>query len=167
MKVTARVGDREFAIDIEKSGNRSTVHIDDRRLETEISEPEPGIYLLKHKGKVFEAFVAGPSPSGEAKVTFKGREFEVRIADPRRLSTQRSGDIGSDGIAEIRTAMPGKVVRLLVTEGAVVEKSDGLVVVEAMKMQNEIRSPKSGTVKKINVQDGATVGAGELLVTIE
>ena len=63
--------------------------------------------------------------------------------------------------------MPGKVVRILVEAGATVEQGDGILVVEAMKMQNELRSPKSGVVKELRAKEGATVGAGDILATIE
>jgi biotin carboxyl carrier protein len=70
-------------------------------------------------------------------------------------------------MAEIKTAMPGKVVRVLVEVGAQVAKGDGIIVVEAMKMQNELRSPKDGTVKDIRGSEGATVNPGEVLAIIE
>ena len=63
--------------------------------------------------------------------------------------------------------MPGKVVRVLVAVGAVVEKGQGLIVVEAMKMQNEMKSPKDGVVIVVKTSEGATVSAGEILVVIE
>ena len=72
-----------------------------------------------------------------------------------------------DGIAEIKTAMPGKVVRVLVEVGSEVEKGDGIVVVEAMKMQNELKSPKDGVVKEIKFVDGSTVNTGDILAVIE
>ena len=63
--------------------------------------------------------------------------------------------------------MPGKVVRVLVAEGDAVQKGDGVIVVEAMKMQNEMKSPKDGVVSKIKIAEGDTVSAGDILVVIE
>ena len=63
--------------------------------------------------------------------------------------------------------MPGKVVRIIAEAGAAVQKGDGIIVVEAMKMQNEMKSPKDGVVKEIRVSEGSTVNAGEVLVVIE
>jgi len=71
------------------------------------------------------------------------------------------------GRAQVAAPMPGKVVRVLVERGQAVEAGAGLVVVEAMKMQNELKSPKSGTVVELRVEAGATVNAGELLAVIE
>ncbi|QYO67495.1 biotin/lipoyl-containing protein [Leptolyngbya sp. 7M] len=73
----------------------------------------------------------------------------------------------ADGVVELKTAMPGKVVRVIVAEGDEVKKGDGILVVEAMKMQNEMRSPKNGTVKTISVAEGSTVAAGDILAVIE
>ncbi|MBC7929115.1 MAG: biotin/lipoyl-binding protein, partial [Rubrivivax sp.] len=71
------------------------------------------------------------------------------------------------GRAQINAPMPGKVVRVLVEAGQAVEAGAGLVVVEAMKMQNELKSPKTGTVSEVRVEPGATVNAGDVLVIIE
>ncbi len=73
----------------------------------------------------------------------------------------------ADGAAEIKTAMPGKLVRILVEVGAEVKQGDGVLVVEAMKMQNEMKSPKDGIVKEIRFEEGATVNAGDVLAIIE
>ncbi len=73
----------------------------------------------------------------------------------------------ADGAAEIKTAMPGKVVRVLVEAGAPIKAGDGVLIVEAMKMQNEMKAPKDGTVREIRVAEGATVNAGDILAIIE
>ena len=64
-------------------------------------------------------------------------------------------------------SMPGKVVRILVASGAEVSEGEGVIVVEAMKMQNEMKSPKAGLIKEIKVKEGSTVNAGDVLVIIE
>jgi biotin carboxyl carrier protein len=70
-------------------------------------------------------------------------------------------------VAEILAPMPGKVVRVQTEAGASVEKGTGVVVVEAMKMQNEMKSPRAGVVVSINVKPGDTVNAGQVLAVIE
>ena len=72
-----------------------------------------------------------------------------------------------EGAAEIKTAMPGKIVRVLLDEGAEVQAGDGVIVVEAMKMQNEMKAPKDGVIKEIRFPEGATVNAGDVLAVIE
>ncbi len=92
--------------------------------------------------------------------------FAAEVRDPRSLrGRSRAGD--DHGPKKITAPMPGKVVRLLVREGDEVETDAGVVVVEAMKMQNEIKSPKKGTVQKILAGEGAAVNAGDVLAIVE
>jgi biotin carboxyl carrier protein len=96
----------------------------------------------------------------------RSRPFAVEVRDPRSLrGRSRAGD--THGPKKITAPMPGKVVRVLVSEGEEVEPGHGIVVVEAMKMQNEIKSPKKGRVAKILVTGGTAVNAGDVLVIVE
>ncbi len=88
------------------------------------------------------------------------------MADPRRWNRGRGGS-HSEGRQNVAAAMPGKVVRVLVSEGDLVEAGQGLVVVEAMKMQNEMKAPRSGRVVALSIAPGATVRAGQILAVIE
>jgi len=99
-------------------------------------------------------------------VTVQGRSTRVKIQDPRAWTANGSGK-NSTGIAKISTPMPGKVVRILVAVGSRVEAGDGVVVVEAMKMQNEMKSPIAGVVKTVSAVEGATVNGNQVLVVIE
>ena len=91
----------------------------------------------------------------------------VELLDPRSLRSRKSGAGEDIGPRKITAPMPGKVVRVLVTEHATVDAGQGVMVVEAMKMQNEIKSPKKGTVQKLHVVEGAAVNAGDILAVIE
>ena len=164
MKLQATIGDVTHHVEIKRDGNRLTARVDDREYDLEVSEPEPGVYLFKHDGKIIEAAVSSKNPTH---VRIGPNEFDVRIIDPKRLRGTGADTDHADGIAEIRTAMPGKVVRVMLEVGSEVEKGDGVLVVEAMKMQNELKSPKNGTIKKLLVAEGATVAAGDILATIE
>ena len=164
MKLQAEIAGAKHVVEIKRDGNRLTARVDDRVYELEMSEPESNVYLFKHDGKIFEATVTGDDPNH---VRIGSNEFDVRVIDPKRL---RGSGVGSDhegGLAEIRTAMPGKVVRVLLGPGVAVSKGDGVLVVEAMKMQNELKSPKSGTIKEMRVAEGATVAPGDILATVE
>jgi biotin carboxyl carrier protein len=101
------------------------------------------------------------------RVSVGGREYGVRMTDPKHL--RGAGALGGEqgGRAQVKAPMPGKVVRVLVEAGQVVEAGQGLVVVEAMKMQNELKSPKSGTVSEVRAAAGSTVNAGDVLVVVE
>ncbi|HEU5334803.1 MAG TPA: biotin/lipoyl-containing protein [Terriglobales bacterium] len=93
--------------------------------------------------------------------------YAAEVRDPRSLRSRRQAAGGADGIAKLVAPMPGKVVRLLVEEKAEVQAGQGVLVVEAMKMQNELKSPKKGTVRKILVAPGAAVNAGDVLAIVE
>ena len=165
MKLHADVGDERHEIEITREGRRVFASVDGRTYELEASEPEPGVFLLKHEDRVYEATVN--KSKGSTHVRIGRHEYDIRLVDPKRLRGASGAADHGDGVAEIKTAMPGKVVRILVKAGDTVEQGDGILVVEAMKMQNELRSPKSGVVKDLRAKEGATVGAGDILATVE
>jgi len=86
--------------------------------------------------------------------------------DPRS-ALRKAAQQGHVGTVELRAPMPGKVVKVLASEGAEVQANQGILVMEAMKMQNEIKSPKQGVVKRIGVKEGAAVNAGDVLAVVE
>lgn len=162
MKLLAELQEKQYQINIKKDGEKVFAEIDDRRYELEASEPESNVFLLKHENRIYQIYVA---PNNL--VHLGNHQFEVALTDPKRLRTAGGDGANADGIVEIKTAMPGKVVRILAEEGAEVKKGDGVIVVEAMKMQNEMKSPKDGIVKQIRFSEGSTVNAGEVLAIIE
>jgi biotin carboxyl carrier protein len=92
---------------------------------------------------------------------------KVDVRDPRSLQGRRSASREAEGTKRVLAPMPGRVVRVLVKERDPVESGQGVAVVEAMKMQNELKSPKQGTVQKILVAEGASVNAGDVLLVVE
>lgn len=169
MKLTAEVSGERHALQLRREGGRVFAEVDGRGYELDVRETEAGALLFSHGGRVYEYRAEPPGARGEAwRVEAGGRAFEVSIVDPRRL---RAGGAAGAGVAEGRAAvassMPGKIVRVLVEVGARVEAGDALVVVEAMKMQNELKSPKAGAVVEVAARVGATVNAGEVLVIVE
>ena len=121
----------------------------------------PGIFSVLIDGLSYQATILAPGT-----IQVDNNIFEVEIFDPRELRA-RSSSGASEGRQNIVAPMPGKVVRLLVSVGDAIEAGQGLIVVEAMKMQNEMKSPKTGIVAAVKTQDGATVAAGEILIVIE
>lgn len=93
--------------------------------------------------------------------------YAAEVRDPRSLRSRRQAGGAADGIAKMVAPMPGKVVRLLVEEKAEVQAGQGVLVVEAMKMQNELKSPKKGVVQRVLVAPGAAVNAGDVLAIVE
>jgi len=129
-----------------------------------IEEVEPGVYSILYKGRSFEASMTH-TPEGLA-MAVNGRAFLVDVVDPRNFSA-RENAAASSGRQELRSPMPGKIVRLLVAVGDQVHAGQGLVVVEAMKMQNEMKASRDGKVTEISVSAGDTVSAGDILVILE
>lgn len=168
MKLQAEIGDDKFEIEIERDGDRIEASIGGRRYELEASEPEPNVFLLKHKGRIHEVYVSPNAAADQpTRVSTRGQDLDIRLIDPKRLRGSGSGDEHAGGAVEVKTAMPGKVVRILVESGTSVAKGDGVIVVEAMKMQNELKAPKAGTVTSIKVDEGSTVAAGDVLLLVE
>jgi biotin carboxyl carrier protein len=126
---------------------------------------QPNVLSLVVSGKAYE--IQREREGSEIWLWSGGARHRVEVSDPRSLRGRR-GAAGTDkGPQKITAPMPGKVVRLLVTETSEVEAGQGVVVVEAMKMQNEIKSPKKGTIRKLNAVIGAAVNAGDVLAIVE
>lgn len=168
MKFIAETEGSKHDVEIVREDGRVIASVDGRKYTLEASEPEDGVFLLKNEGAVFEAFVSSQANPGDPDlVRIRKEVHEIRIIDPKRLRGAKGDDADASGKAEIKTAMPGKVVRILVTVGDTVQKGHGVIVVEAMKMQNEMKSPKDGVVSEIRVTENDTVRAGDVLVVIE
>jgi biotin carboxyl carrier protein len=100
-------------------------------------------------------------------VVIGGRRYSFEVEDPRSLRGRRGAVAGTQGPRPVKAPMPGRVVRLLVEVGEDVEEGQGVVVIEAMKMQNELKSPKAGRVIRVGAAVGDTVGSGDVLVVVE
>lgn len=129
----------------------------------DVATPEPGVYSVLLDGRSYDTHVE--RAIGHLIVSVQGHRFEIEVRDPRRWSPKAAGDRGGD-IETVLAPMPGKVVRVLVAPGDTVEAGQGVMVVEAMKMQNEMKAPRRGLVLAVTAQEGATVTAGEVLATI-
>ncbi len=121
----------------------------------------PGSYSILIEGRSYTGIAASLN-----EIVVNGRAFAVEVFDPREMRARKSAGAG-EGRQSIVAMMPGKVVRVLVSQGDAVEAGQGLIVVEAMKMQNEMKSPKAGRVVEVKTQTDATVAAGEVLMVIE
>jgi biotin carboxyl carrier protein len=146
-----------------------TIEIDSQQLDS-VVPVEPGVYSVLLDGASYEIRVqpSGQGLSASAGLTAcgAGRQFAVEVRNPRDASRSSRAAIGS-GRQNVTAPMPGKVVRVLVATGDLVETSQGLVVVEAMKMQNELKAARPGRVIEIRAREGGTVGAGDTLVVLE
>ena len=130
-------------------------------LESEVSvvEVEPGVFSVIRKGRSYEV------RAGEGAMWIDGERFEVEVVDPRAM--KRGGDSAvASGQQTLKAAMPGKVVRVLASVGDEVEAGQGIVVIEAMKMQNEVKAPAAGKVLSIAVREGTAVAGGDTIAVI-
>jgi len=139
------------------------VEIDGGRLEA-VVQVEPGVYSVIVDGVSHEVRLQA-SPEG-LQAESEGRCFSVEVANPRDARRGSKAGPGS-GRQNIAAPMPGKVIRVLVQKGETVEAGQGLVVVEAMKMQNELKASRPGRILEVRAQAGYTVAAGDTLVVVE
>ncbi len=165
MKCEIELDGRLRSVEVIHSGGRARWTIDGSELDADAVEVSPGIYSILIGGKSFEARVEDKSDS-QLRVTVAGREYDATICNPRKWKRDRAAGAEAEGRQQVTTPMPGKIVLVLVKSGEVVEVGQGIVVVEAMKMQNELRSPKSGTVERLLVIEGQTVNAGEVVAIV-
>jgi len=166
MKVLVNIEGEDLEVSFAREGEKLFAQVDGRAYELEAASPEPDVWLFKHGTGVHE-FTVLREKDGSFSVSTSRDSLKVSVSDPRKLSGPGAAGAAADGIAEIRTQMPGKVVRVLVSPDDAVASGDGIIVVEAMKMQNEMKSPKDGTVREIRFAEGQTVNAGDVLVVIE
>ena len=149
----------------ERNGDSSSVFIGDRQISLDSIRISNNSYSLLIDGQSFDISVHEVDDT--CKVLVNGKPFEVVLRDPKRLRKGSSSAEDSAGPMSVSAPMPGKVVKLLVQVGTVVNEGQGVVVVEAMKMQNELKAPKSGVVEKILVEENQPVNAGESLLIVK
>lgn len=168
MKLRATIQDVEVDVEFRRAAGKLFANVDGREYQLEAHKSPSGVTLLTSDGKVFDCRVEGQPSSGQTLDVFVGTDqYAVTLIDPKRLRGAAAASAHTDGAARIVASMPGKVVRVLVAKGATVEAGTGIVVVEAMKMQNEMKTPKAGTVTTLNVEVGTTVNGGDVLAVIE
>jgi biotin carboxyl carrier protein len=125
----------------------------------------PGLLSVLVNGRSYRLLLDGRA--GERAVLLSGRRHVYELEDPRVLRARSRHAAGADGPQSLRAPMPGRVVRVLVQVDDTVMAKQGIVVIEAMKMQNELQSPKAGRVAQISAEIGTTVQAGDVLAVIE
>ncbi len=166
-KLIATLNGRERVLEFTPPVNGATAvefAVDSLRLDADIEEVEPGVYSVLLGTRSVEAKIERNGDGFAVRVN--GRHYEVAVRDPRQRG-RHSDHLASEGPQAVRSPMPGKVVRVMARAGEAVRKGAGLLVVEAMKMQNEIRAPKDGVVTAVSVKEGSSVRAGETMVVVE
>jgi biotin carboxyl carrier protein len=152
-------------LDLTREGQRWLCRVDGREVEANALATRPDVLSIVIDGAAYE--VKRERTPSDTHLWVKNSRFAVEVRDPRSLRSRHAKGGSAEGPQKIAAPMPGKIVRILAPGGAAVEAGQGIIVVEAMKMQNEMKSPKSGTVKQVLVLEGATVNAGDVLAIIE
>lgn len=165
VQLTSPSGKKLRTVELERDADRWKIALDGKPIETDAVEIDPNTISLLLEGQSYEVRIT-QSPDGLLKLQTRLQEFSAEVADPRAWRGRRPGAHEIEGRQQVLAPMPGKVIRILVQAGEVVEVGQGLLVVEAMKMQNEIRSPKGGTIERLQVREGQPVNAGEVLCVV-
>jgi len=161
VKLEVEIGGKARTVGFSRIGERLSWAIDGKPIEADAVEVSAGVYSILIEGQSFEARIE-PAPRG-ARVVIAGREYSASVRDPRQWKRHGGAAREAEGRQQVLAPMPGKIIRILVQAGETVAAGQGLLVIEAMKMQNEVRSPKSGTVERLLVNEGQTVNAAEIL----
>jgi biotin carboxyl carrier protein len=155
---------KNYRLELDHAEGSWHCRLDGRDLEVDAVLSRPDVLSLRIGNLAYE--IKSERVGSDWNLWVGSTRFAAEVRDPRSLrSRSRAGE--EHGPRKLVAPMPGKVVRLLARDGDAVEAGAGVVVVEAMKMQNEIKSPKKGTVEKILVSAGAAVNAGDVLAIIE
>ena len=166
MKLLSTIGGEEATLELTPGAGPSlTFRVDGETGEADVQRIGPGAYSVIAEGKSYDVRVHERG-GGDYEVAVNAVAHHVTIRDPRRwMPGEGSG--GSAGPQQVMAPMPGKVAKLLIAEGDEVEVGQGLVIIEAMKMQNEMKSQRAGTVAAVKVAEGGSVASGDVLVVVE
>ncbi len=175
MTFEIEVNGRIRPVSVERDGDLYRVSIDGRTRLVDLARVDRttlSLIFADGRASSHEVAIAERLEPGELEVHLRAGVVYARLEDRQRRRSRRAA-AGMDpftaaaGEQQIVAPMPGKVVRVLVAPGDEVKVRQGLVVVEAMKMENELRSPKDGRVKDVRVQQGMSVEAGRVLVVVQ
>ncbi len=152
-------------LDLDRASGNWRCLVDGREVQIDAVLAQPDVLSLLIAGKAYQ--IRRERIASDLRIWVGDQSYTAEVSDPRSLRNRKSRTDSGKGPRPLVAPMPGKVVRFLVGENSAVEAGQGVVVVEAMKMQNEIKSPKKGTVLKLAVAEGAAVNAGDVLAIVE
>jgi biotin carboxyl carrier protein len=159
------VGGKSHRLELEKADGGWECRLDGKSIAIDALIPRRHVLSLLVDGQSYE--IKHEQTATDLHLWIRGARFTVELRDPRSLRSRQKTAGDEKGPRKLLAPMPGRVVRLLVPENSEVDAGQGIVVVEAMKMQNEIKSPKKGVVKKISATPGAAVNPGDVLAIVE
>ncbi len=156
---------KSYRLELERAGGRWQCRLDGREVQIDAVLTRRDVLSVLIEGKAYE--IKRERTATDMHLWVGSASYAAELRDPRSLRSRKDGAGDEQGPKKLVAPMSGKVVRILVHEEAEVEAGQGIVVVEAMKMQNEIKSPKKGVVQKIVAAEGANVNAGDVLAVVE
>ncbi len=172
MKIDARSGERHLVVDIRRREKAPLETFDLSLVEDEV-EVTRRVSVLSRSGSLITLLIGDRIENavayrsqGKSWIEWRGHSFEVDLCHPRERILKSASASPEGGARVLKAQMPGKVVRILKRTGDAVVQGDGLVIIEAMKMQNELKAASSGVVTFCVLEEGATVNAGDLLYRI-
>ncbi len=167
MGYIATSGGETHRLEVSRGENEFRVRLDGREFRLDFLPLEPGSYSLLIDGHSYEVDLF--EIPGALMVLVDGQPFRVEIRRDRNPAPRKAvrRPVGPAGIQTVTAPLPGKVIRILVAVGQPVQPGDGVVVLEAMKMENELMASCSGTVTAVRVEEGRSVNGGDVLVVIE
>jgi biotin carboxyl carrier protein len=159
------VGGRPYRLELEKAAGGWECRLDGQPVHIDAVIPRRDVLSLLVDGRAYE--IKREQTATDLHLWVGSSRFAVELRDPRSLRSRQKASGDEKGPRRILAPMPGRVVRVLAAENSEVEAGQGIVVVEAMKMQNEIKSPKKGVVKQILANPGVAVNPGDVLAIVE
>ncbi|MEM1451540.1 MAG: biotin/lipoyl-containing protein [Planctomycetota bacterium] len=165
MKTFVEIGDRTREVEITERLGRLVVHLDGEPCDVEYAEVDGyGQAVLLHEGQSYAMSIAG-GPH-EIAITLAGYRYDCVLEDERERAANLAAKASNRGGGVVKAVMPGVVVEVLVEPGQAVEEGQPLLILEAMKMQNEIAAPGTGVVKALHAEAGTAVASGDKLITL-
>ena len=158
-------GKTKRVVELERTDGVYRIQLDGKAVDANAVQINANTISILLNGQSFEVHVA-PALDGKLKLQTGPHEFTAEVVDPRAWSGRKHNLVEAEGRQQIVAQMPGKVIRILVKAGDAVEAGQGVIVIEAMKMQNELKSPKKGVVERVIVKEGQNVSAGEILCSV-
>jgi biotin carboxyl carrier protein len=149
-------------LELQRTEGSWRFRLDGLEISADVEQIDPETLSILVGGKSFEV-----RREADGKISLHGRRYDVSVDDPRSWRGRKRAGAGNEGPHKLTASMPGRIVRVLASEGDKISAGQSIAVVEAMKMQNEIKSLKQGTLKKLLARVGMNVHAGEVLAVVE
>jgi biotin carboxyl carrier protein len=163
--VTVQIDGKGYHLELERTDAGWRCRLDGRDVPLDAVLARRDVLSVLINGKAYE--IKRERTATDLHLWVGGVRYAAELRDPRSLRSRKGGAGDDSGPRKLIAPMPGKVIRVLLREKAEVEAGQSILVMEAMKMQNEIKSPRKGTIQKILATEGANVNAGDVLAIVE